>query len=470
MEFNEIQSPSSDGIIHWQCGLWSRAGIPHGDKIFTVLNEYWAKLPKENVKAFEQIYYEIHEYFDDVLCGKGLSADNTVLELRSYVKRLFVLFGDFELFRNWCVAIGRVYLENGIKDDYGPEDKIDLTYLTNEYTDLVTYSVMLKTVMPIWGQFEQMFKSVVGSNHIHLRIFDIIDIPENTDLDPYTRLTHYVESYSMDRIRDTSSSLMTGISPDQIPTYLTSLALIKKIIIFDPRDTSRSIVTNMYHLLNERCNDVIKQQPKPFKTGNDDDNDTTISDAYRSRPMLNPAHTVMYEEYLTDPISVLKSIEPNADPGRYEYYYSRFSVRNKINLNLCASIVGAVVKKVMSPKMIMILKFEDNHKLICIAATVLEYWGFDLLANVITSTPREKEYDTITLSSATARSFNLLTKELSTELNSIYPHFETPKSPGHLAIDSILRTLQLNEWDIPNSELCDFRNALARLFIRTGRD
>ena len=439
--------------------LWTRVSNAIDDDIFKTINKYWSMLPIFKVEEFENKYRQIQQ------CFQG-STDPHILNhaLKPLVCDLVEMF-EWDKFKLWCRLHGDLFLLNGIKDTLDDKDRIGLTYYTADYEDLMVFSVIIKSIMPIWGAYHDELTESIGKYYIHMAAIELMRSPSISRLPPLLKLESYIDCFTEIKIKKAGFSLLSGIGTEEIPAFLLSLAILKKVVIYNVQDPDGSIVKNVYHLLTERCNEITKVKPNEKRDIDKEGSDLTIADRYKIVQRIPPAVSVAVEVYCESIETMALHIDATVPLSLIEKYAR--TVDN--SLQICEfhlPILGAVTNGVITGRTLEIIHYEYLLNVIVASAAVLEHWGFLEIAELITTKPQEKDYYKITSSLTGNRSYSQLRPDVLSELNYLYPYISNNKNPGIAIIDVIIKELIRYEWNVKSENFNDIRNSIALLLIK----
>lgn len=449
---------SNGESTEWSGAVWSRVGGVLSDNIFVTINKYWASLPHEQLMKFETCYRSIYECFEENHDAHILSD-----EMKPLVENLLGLF-NWQQFRLWCVLHGDMILTNGIKDVLDDKDKEGLTYYTEDYTDLMVFSILLKSIMPIWGRYHEELDETIGKYYIHINAMKLIKVGNIINLPPMRKLESYIECFTEIKIKRTGFSILSGIGSEEIPDFLQSLALIKKIIIYDSRDPTGSIVKNMYHLLTERCKEIATVRPNQKSDVDTEGGDLGIADRYKIVQRIPPAVATIMEYDGRNIPKLVKNIDPTVPDALIQKYMTEVNSTldfSPFHLPLLALVCGSAIKG----RTLKIVPYETVLNAIKAAAAVLEHWGYLEIAELLISQPIKKDIYTLG-NSGNVRSYTQLHPALLHELNGLYPHMSNGKNPGVTLIDNTIREILKFDWRVRSENFDDMRNSIARLLLK----
>lgn len=457
-----IEMIMSDGTeLTWPAKLWSRSGDVVNSTIFDIFNDYWKQQSRERVKRTEALYLELHKIFSNLNSYR----ENVIL-VTDLINQILSMY-DWNSFRLWCLLHGKMELTIGIKDTLGDKDKSSITYFTHEYDDLVVLSVLLKAVMPIWGSFEYNMRGELGKDHTQMVIVDLLRKGPISKLTPFLKLEDYVKAFTEERISTPGFSLTCSVGTEEIPEYLTAVTLIKKVIIFNGREIDKSIVTNIFHLLKQRCKGINKDKPNSKLGIDENGSELTVTDRYKIIQPIAPGIVRMVEEYSLDIPRMIKDIDSTIS----------VSVINKRLLEITSSvpstleindyhtpIIAAVCNTIINKRSIRLVNYETTIRLIYTSVILLEHWGLDSLAILIITPSEMKDIYKISLSGSSKNVLNL-PEDLSNQLKEIYKYTED-KTPGHTLIDRIAKDVNRNNWPVRSGTFDLLRSHLAMLLIK----
>lgn len=459
---------STGEILGWKSTLWARSGSSVCTEMYSIINLYWSTQSKDRVLEVESIYKKAYDIFEE-LDGSVKTIDRKVKKL---VNKLFALY-DWNDFRAWClnyirgVKNGHINLENGRKDTFTEKDKDGLTYFTEDYNDLVVFSTMLKSIMPIWGVYEATLKPTIGTTYIHLSLSNLLNVASVKKLPPFLKLVNYVNCFAHERVKSSGSSIVSGVGSTEQPKLLLALAMIKKVIIYDPLMEGPPIITNVYHLLNERCNDMSNGKPNQKRQVDDEMSEKTITDQYKMSQTIPPAASVFMEYYVRDPVVIATTLEPTVT-AKLVKRYRRLVPTDLDQSEFRVSILALVVHRIINVDMLLLINHTAYCNVIAAAAAALDVWGYPEVAELLITIPEDRDIYSLTLSAASNRSFNQLKPDNARALEDLYPQKTVNKNPGQLLIDSTIKEVLKGEWAVGSPQFSDLRNSLAALILKTG--
>lgn len=448
----------------WPCKLWSRSGDVVNDSIFDVFNKYWATAPAAHRTAAETEMLKAFTLFEED--NLDTSPTRLINELKVITANLISLY-DWKAFRLWCLTAGEMNASVGIKDELNEIDTNDMTYFTKDYEDLIVMSVMLKTIMPIWGYFEMSARSSIGNQFINLTALEMLRATAIVDLPPFKKLESYIAGFVASRITTQGFSLVNMVGTDEIPDHLMALAIIKKVILFNGRTPDVSIITNVYHVLQQQCKAINNSKPNNKKGKDEKGDDISITDRYKIVQSFPPGIIVLAEHYLENPRKVARHIDPTLDLEIFD------KVENDISPDLTISdfhlpLVSGICSAAVNARSMKLVNYVSMVNAIKVAAALTLHWGFPAISGLLINNSEDRDMSKITLSSSTQhRSFALKT-ELNKELTELYK-YPTNKHPGNVLMEQIVTEINSKDWEVDPEMFKELRNEIARLLIKLGK-
>lgn len=455
----------SDGRrLEWLSKLWNRTGPDLTSDIFNTFNDYWAAADPKRLAKLEETYVEIYELFG------MLGGYNKVMPpLQILMKELLDIY-DWVEFKEWCILNGRLEFTAGEKDSLDPKDKEAITYFTEEYIDLVIFSVLLKTFIPIWGMFHTHMEKEVSKIKLLMYLIDLLRTTKVVTFPPWIKLEMHVNNFAEDRITSTGFSLLSDIGSEEIPEYLISMAMVKKVAIFDGRLPDKNIVGNMYHSLKPVCKSIDKKKPIPRKNVNEAKEELSITDRYKVVQPISPAISVYLEHYTTNPVQMILDIDPTVPRSLMVHEWKNLP----LDIDICdfhIPVMAAVIKDVFNIRGLKNIDYPSFITILHVTNVVLRHWGLNILADLLLAKSEPRDIYQITIVNGITRVIKNLPVELSKELTELYPNIvvDNTKSPGHILINKIVVSVNRREWDLPKRALDFLKTEIAVLLIRVSK-
>ena len=456
-----IEVLTGEEVISFVGRYWSHSRLTEAN--FASINNYLKYLRKSNPDAVEKIasyYREIRELYDRVE-----DPVSSLKKLRKLTTGLITVIDWTHLWNYLVLVEGRLNMTPGIKEGLDEKDREEITYFTKEYEDLLVGATLMKLMIPIWGEFDTVYKRVLGKHHVHIESLNLVRTADITKLEFWEKLEDYVENFNKLRTNSTGFSLLNQIGSEDIPNLLMSQALLKKIAIYDVYEQGedvKSVVVNMYNYLNDRCLGISRDKPRDKPYRDEKGEEITVANRYKVTAKVSLGVITAIEEYCEDIGRLVFDTDKTVPTELIERYRGIVTEDLEIK-DVHLAITGVVLNDVLGAQSITTVRFLHLLNCIVAAAALLHHHGFQNLAMLITSQAYERDPTRMSMAGNTNLSYARLTNESLELLDSIYPHSPFGTNPSEIFIANVIKYLISREWDFDTDELSDIRNETARM-------
>ena len=284
------------------------------------INEYWASLDKNTLDQIWDIYVAI----DD-----SLNSDLETSELSETLKQLIAKMYNimsYEDMEYWVINHSRIKIPHDqLNKEYtvnAPNNR--LTYLYDEYMQLLALTTYLRPLMGVFGTYVQYVDTVVGTDFKELSAVKLLEDSSVVETAPYNRLMEFVnvilpsKDVSMD-------ALLTSLGSDEMALWLMGFALVRRLPFSELPDKddpqpAHHVVSNIYNYLDSK----VKQSKKSFGNNVRDkriratedikggiDNSPSVAEVYKMTEEVSEGD-VIANEY-----AMRRLIDPSVDTGEY---------------------------------------------------------------------------------------------------------------------------------------------------------
>lgn len=452
--------------LEWSGSMLNRTSFKNLDNLFNPINGFMATLSEAKQHTIWECYLEIHEVMQTQSEMRIMFS-----KLKKLVKRMYEQF-DYEQLKFWTLGYGNIYIPENIYDAYdgNPEDR---TYLINDYKELVTLSVALELMVPIFYQFIYINRNV-GNNHKEQYAYGLLSDTWVESMPGAVRLRAYVEA-NIAREAISVAAVCFGLSSTELPDHLYCRAVVKKVALSEVTvvDVNSSIISNVYHYLRNTYKSLDRSftagagrlNPKhnPTDRGGDEDN-MSIAETYKVKQEISDGDLIPQSIYTENYRQMALAIDPTTPLGLIE-----MCMRNarKMLLHPIAphqmTIVQWVMSPVLSPRAIPNLDKPSLIRTLGVTQALMFHWGFKELAVLLTAVPYEWEDDSAMF---TVDSRSRITTEAVNKLVELYP-FSTRQSGKNSdrqtnaacrAIDALALDMSNNYWavEVPREKAGEF--------------
>ena len=285
--------------IHWSIRIYDRTELSSSSEYkrydaFLELNNYWNTLSIESQDRIFALYKQIKP----VVNMDGTSKE-IINKLRPLVFELldqYHAFGDIRVFMN---RAGIYVPPNRFNESFDFSDNSpkthSKTYLREDYRNLVTLAVCLRTMIPIWSEFianiKDNDKKNVSSSFKEYEAFKLISGSNLTDCPAMSKLLSYVNA-QLSEDKDKPEHILLGISSEDYPEWILAQVLCRRVCIgnIDGVNDKTNIVNFVYLYISQKSankkrgggsfNDTIRDK-NATSGAESDDNSFSIIEGYK---------------------------------------------------------------------------------------------------------------------------------------------------------------------------------------------
>ena len=418
--FTSVKVELDDTTISFNTQNFDRSNVNDPARSMGPLNRYLASLSKEDQQEILETYDDIRESFDSVR-----SRERLTVKLKQHIARLYDTIDVDKMFR-WLemhldISAGEV--NEHYSEDDGPRE---LTYIRSEYKGLVRLGMVLKPLLPIIGEYMAAIAKDVGTAYKEYRTMDLID-PRIMARPEWERLNVYVtvnSTYS----RKTTSAVYGSLSTEELPEWLLSFAVIRKVLLIDPNDGTEHIVRKMYNYLKSKMDQMDKSferigdKHRPTDNAREEDN-LSIMENTRVRQELSKRVPRDIEHYVIRHWETMaERLQPGIDIKLVKACIDTLVRSNLVVNEVHYMICGNMVSEVIAPS----AQYHITHVPMChllgICQAILHTRGFDVLAALCSAKFLARDPGEISLGGSGHAKSRVTRADLEI-LAEIYPHY-----------------------------------------------
>lgn len=459
-----IKVEFTDGtFIEFECNLWNRTGLdkdvydpesdaPIATDIFKSYNLWWETQSLDTELYAKELYVKVVKTFQ-----QELSADALNRTLYATIEKIIQLH-PWEEFRKFYTDTVQLNFDVYVKEKLEPNDtSIDTTYFTEASKDLVVFSILIKSLMPIWGLYYYNYKLKLGSEFAMLYSMYLVRSETLSENPAWTKLETLVHTVAGKKIKANHGySITNDIGSEEQPDLILTLILLKKVCNFDPMIVGDSIIRNVYALLRDRCDRITRGGPKNRNAANRDGDQLSVVDTYNlvkpQPPSVEVAvsYAVKYTAGLLGLHGKEKEIEDVMEAITYlkdeTYHYQ---------------IMTMVVGPLLGGRNLLLLRKEKIHELLAICSVWLRENKLYTLSELLVCIPKEKDMNTISFGGSAQKPVPSVVQN---QINEIYK-WVYPRTPGDDLISSIIRYVNGFDYTFDRGELSNLQVELAEMLI-----
>lgn len=456
--------------IKWVVGAYEKRNIvPQllGFDLFDQINGYWNSLPRDKQNDIFNCYKKLRNILDT-------PTDTNKLRL-SLVEDTTVLLNlhDYERVLEYVKFKSNINIPTSLASEYIQSDFVpgtrDQTYIRDDYIGLCALIVVIRTMIPVWGEFIALTKVDAGTQFKEFYALQLIQFADINFSEPMEKLRTYI-SHSIGTDKDRSAAIIGGLSTEEFPVWVLGLTISRKLVLSDIRgiDNSQALIAGMHKFIiskekstensfNRKGNDggynsYIRKKDYAAGMQAGDDN-ISILEGFKIKQELAAGDVVYLEYFANDHYRLAKSIDPTVD----DTLITNALITSKDLVTrpfYDPQIILAqwIVSGILPPKSIHYLPKDTVSKILAISQALLLHWKHFTLAALVTATALD-DSDELAVYGGDSRS--RITKEQNEELNTLFPFFKKasakpkttrPINQAIMSIDNLTALLEEANW------------------------
>lgn len=460
----EVKIEHKGEELRFSIASFGRDSFKQGFELFEYSNAWWASMPENHQDYVFDLYKQIRRIFDTAFNR------NTLVSQLSQTVAGLINFHSLDKAEHWLTFQSPVIIpEKNFAveyiSSYDKQGSREQTYVRREYVELITLALVLRTMVPIWGEFIGQTRRETGTQFKEYYAFQLLNSSGIVDCHAMHRLRTYIDHNVGDE-RHNPTNVIDGISSEDFPSWMLALVVIRRLCIGDIRgfDSDANIVTYIYKFITSRTrgNDMSSDNVVKIK---DDESGPNGRDTLSSLERYKIKHSVSLGEIVEMEYSLkdMRNIAFRLSGSMTEELFQQGmeSASKLANVPLFEpqiTLLRWVLKPVISPQGLVYMDKHTLTKCLGVLEAVLWARGHYLLSLAATSFANISE-DQMFVSSDNPRT--RVSKELSAELDKHYPHFvitggvKTGQKTNNLAataIDNLTNNLSMYSWTITANE------------------
>lgn len=401
--------------------------------VFREINAFWASLDKHIQDRIFVLYKQINLIFDDALDSRSLNTrlNDSVVEL--------VNIHDFDYVKNWVMYRSGIQIPIGIKTEYqehiDQKGSRDQTYIRSDYIDLITLALILRVMVPVWGEHILNNRKESGNRFKEYYAFKLLRHTNLINTPAYDKLRLYID-ITVGEDKYSCASIINGISSEDFPEWMLALVSIRRLCVGDINginiDPGATLVSSVWKFITQKTKPADSTGENAINKKEDTENTPDLYDKlsrlewYKLKYRLTLGEMAEMELSVSDYRQVAQRLCPSMPNDVLERCIKTSKeLMNHRLLECQLTIMRWVVKPVISARGVLYLNKELIVQLMGVTQAVLWVRGHQYLSLLSTSRIKisDNEYH---VSSTEAK--GRLTKEYIAELDKLFPYQKTPKT------------------------------------------
>ena len=474
-----------DQMIQWNVSAFDRSNFDVEFDMFAYNNQYWASLSEPQQKYVFELYEKMHR-----ILSSQMHRESRIFELINLIEE-FYDFHTLEAIEYWIKVNSDIQFPSWLHSSY--ETMVDnhgsrkQTYLRDDYIKLICLAFALRMMIPVWSEFIGRTKDETLTALKEYRAYQLLSKSSLFTSEAMEKLRVYVGCIVP--AEKQKSAIIDGMSSEEFPIWLLSVALIRKVCISDirgifppPNRSSNgtlieppTLVTYVFNHVKER----IKHSGNNFsgivtnkegEKGGNDSTDQQMSkfEGYKIKQEVSPGDVVLLEIAVEDPYACATMLEPNIPLNLVKE-----CIDNRLSRNLKIHdpqfhLMQWIFKPIISPRGMLYLNRSLIQQCVAVTEAVLWHRGHKFYSSLMSATLINYE-DGIT--PVGMGSDARIPKEITEEIIKYYPYMRKntasksktvrTMNQAFVAVDTVCGLFSKGEWalTIPDNRLIEITNS-----------
>jgi hypothetical protein len=387
--------------LTWDVSFYNKSTTVTFDGVFRYFNQYVATLSEQQQDELFSLYTK---------AKSALQTTVDVLSLQHILTRIvrdIYVVVDYENIKKWIRFHRDIRIPSTIKASYAEleisernqsENNYRLkTYLYAEYVELLNLALATRFMTPIWAEYITMLDTSIEGNDKEEHALGLLARSGLIDTEAYTRLLEYVGTIHIQQ-KSVNSAIMKGRGTNQIPSWLLSIVLVRKLCIVEmsSMDDTNNVVSVVWKYVNNIIKSIDRKHfgyirdkdlPRGDDSGDGSPDGKSMIETYKMREANSIGEHAGTSSYAEDPFAIAIHTDPTI-PDIYVEYACDLMNDNSAVFDFCPwqfDIVSMIVDPVMSCRSTINIKQKSTVSSFIAAQALLFHWGHKELAILLTA-------------------------------------------------------------------------------------
>ena len=362
-----------------------------GFDVFEQINAYWAGLPMQRQDEIFEVYKDADAAFDII--------DDTKVVytiLNNCIRRLLQLH-PLDNLEFWLASNPTICVPDSVKElPPDPSENMftkEKTYTRMDYFPLLTLSMFLRTVLPIWGQYIESIRKNSEMNRKEFIAMQLLNGTGILECVAMNRLRVYIDAAVNSDDID-YGKILDSFSSEDMGFLFLSLVCVKRLCLGDLRgiDNKTQLVATIFKFMaqktfNQPESDVmLKKENLRDDAGGADSGKHSILETYRKRTELSLGEIAELEYALSDVVGIAQRLEPTLTEEEIQFsIQTAQSLKGTLITDAQTVLAGEMIKDQITPHALHYVSQQHIINLLGALEAVLWKWGYHYLALIITA-------------------------------------------------------------------------------------
>lgn len=382
--------------LHWNVDHYNRSNLKDIRQLFTNINNYIETLSLKDQSQLFSYYFSIKEALVEVR-----NHDELDYIIKENIQGVYKIL-KFDQLKAWSYTHAKIHIPFELKDscdDVDNELTRKLTYLKKEYYDLVILSLLLRPLIPIFGEYIFTTRNEISPKFKEHYTLPLID-DELYDLPAFERLKEYVyASTEKEQVRSPStfvrdSAIFGGLGTSELPDWLLSKVIIRKLVVQEEM-SGDSMIANIFHYISQQISSLDKTfngrvgKKKSFTINNEEDK-VSVAENYKVKQTISDGDLTVISVYMEEPHKVAFTIDPTYNPELLDQCLTLIYQYPDLPIGILQITLSQwVLSKAIPARSVSSLNKKSLMNGVAITQALLWHWGSRELALLLVSEPSQ---------------------------------------------------------------------------------
>ena len=410
-------------VLQFNVSVFGRRTLDPENPFFHI-NRYWDGLTEDKQDAIFSLYEQAAYHFETFRDWRQLSESisNIIVELFK--------FHDLTYLKQWIafktdIAIPSV-IPNEFVDDIDSKNSREKTYTKPEYAELLALSLLLRCLIPIWGDYILCTRPDFGTREKEKQAFNLIIRSGILSTPVFRRLEQYITAIlPSDRADD--RSIESGTSSQDYVRSLMALVCVRRLSVaqLKPVEATAHLCTAIHNYVTQRTESESSQPEETIREkkpggGEGDENKLSTAEQYHGSADKSPGDLKEMEVFFKDIYQNVLMDFPMVNAADLAMALNQWeSLIGREITAIQMALTGHVLSRIISPRALQYLPLELQLKAVKAAEIILQTKGHTYLGFWISSYVSNSDG---VMSITTATKPIKFSQELQDELLKYYPY------------------------------------------------
>lgn len=390
----------------YNLGYYSKIRAADINDTFRDINNYWVwreKMGDDETREVFELYKEAYESLNGTI-----NQTYRFREVRDVVKKLMEIH-PVSLMEHWVKSYSDIRFPDTLATTLNDGHRVEQTYLEPEYYELTAMSVVLKAMLPIWGEYLGMRNSITDT-FPEKRALGLVEQSVLAESAAYQRLEEFVTATLEHKgIISGTSTLLQGIGTLDMPSWMFSQCVVDRLTQIrlshkddENQEKTGNVIANLFNYIDTRVKTVEERQgfrvrdKEIDRGGKNEEDNTSTAENHTLRANVSEVTLAIFDYFTEDDKARALHIKPDIDLDLLKRQISMNMTRKSFNpKEFQMRLAGLITRSVVSPRSYGYIDREGTIKLMSIAQVVAHEWGFSTIAELMCATEARRRDPTL---------------------------------------------------------------------------